>query len=234
MATTGPHRQFSIRQANGWRCLASLLGLAVVLSLAMAAIPPAVRAANEAPPVQSFLDCSAPLVPRHCVSVADNLRHHVFFHRSVPTALRHAVRRAMRDAYEPTVLTMIVDRQRTPRTDVIVYAGDYGQNGAAGWVHCPRSSPQGTNEHGHRWCRQQRLYFNRNPRYAAYLADAASRMHLACHELGHTVGLRHWGNPPQSVGPTRPTCMNVNTPNGPTSLHRWDRQNLNAYYGPMR
>ena len=211
--------------------LARSLPGAFVLIAAMTVVPASpVRAENEAPPVQSYLDCSAPLVPKHCVSVGDNPRHHVFFHRSVPTALRRAVRRAMRDAYGPTDLIMIVDRERTPRTDVIVHAGDYGLNGAAGWVHCPAGAPQGRNEHGHRWCRQQRLYFNRNPQYAAYLADAASRLHLACHELGHTVGLRHWGNPPQSDGPTRPTCMNVNTPNGPTTLHRWDRQNVDAYY----
>lgn len=209
-----------------------MVGL-VVLGAAINLLPtsaPARAADNLAPPVQSYLDCEAPVIPRHCVSVGDNRRHHVFFHRSVPTSLRRAVRRAMRDAYGPTDLVMIVDRERTPRTDVIVHAGDFGRNGAAGWVHCPRGAPQGINEHGHRWCRGQRLYFNRNAQYASYLADAASRTHLACHELGHSVGLLHWGNPPQSGGPTRPTCMNVNTPNGPTTLHRWDRQNINAYY----
>jgi hypothetical protein len=207
-------------------------GIAIGAALGTAPDPgPSALAENRAPPVQSYLDCARPVVPPHCVSVGNNRRHHVHFHRSVPRALRIAVKRAMQDAYEPTALTMIVDKERGRQTDVIVYAGDYGQNGAAGWVHCPRSSPQGINEHGDRWCRSQRLYFNQNPRYAAYLADGASRRHLACHELGHTVGLRHWGNPPQSDGPTRPTCMNVNTPNGPTSLHRWDRQNINAYYG---
>jgi hypothetical protein len=210
--------------------LARLL-LAVVAVFAAPAMP--ALAGNPAPPVQSYLDCNRPTVPKHCVSVADGIRHHVFFHRSVPSGLRLAVRRAMENAYEPTALRMVRDRTRTSRTDVIVYAGDYGQNGAAAWVHCPRVAPQGIDEQGHRWCRQQRLFFNLNPRYAAYFADAASRRHLACHELGHTVGLRHWGNPPVSDPPTRSTCMTANTPNGTTHLHRWDRENIDAYYAPM-
>jgi hypothetical protein len=139
----------------------------------------------------------------------------------------------MRDVYEPTALRMIWDDQRSRRTDVIVRAGNYGRNGAAGWVVCPPDAPQGTNRHGHRWCRHQRLRFNLNPLYSAYLNDPASRKYLACHELGHTVGLRHWGNPPASDPPTAATCMTADTPNGTTHLHRWDRQNINAYYGSL-
>ena len=85
------------------------------------------------------------------------------------------------------------------------------------------SSPDG-------WCRRQRLYFNLNPTYSAFFADRGSRDYMACHELGHTIGLHHWGNPPISDGPARPTCMQADVPNGPTDLHRWDIEDINMYY----
>ena len=118
----------------------------------------------------------------------------------------------------------------TPKTDVIVRAGNFGANGAAGWVWCPPSSPQGVNEHGDRWCRRPRLFFNLNATYRVFFADRASRDYMACHELGHTIGLHHWGNPPISDGPERPTCMQPDVPNGPTDLHRWDIEDINMYY----
>jgi hypothetical protein len=65
---------------------------------------------------------------------------------------------------------------------------------------------------------------------AAFFADDDSRTHLACHEIGHSIGLRHWGNPPISDGPTAATCMNADTPNGPVGLHGFDRNHINVYY----
>ena len=136
----------------------------------------------------------------------------------------------MRNDYGPTHLRMILQSEITTKTDVIIRAGNYGANGAAGWVWCPPSSPQGVNAHGDRWCKKQRLFFNLNPTYRVFFADRASRDYMACHELGHTIGLHHWGNPPISPGPARATCMQPDVPNGPTDLHRWDREDINMYY----
>lgn len=194
--------------------------------------PGMVRADHGGAPLGSLVDCQAPKIPPRCVSVGDDARHLVYIDASVPAPLADSVRRAMREAYRGLELRMIEVDRITRRTDVVVRAADYGLNGAAAWVVCPADAPRGRNAEGDRWCRHQEMNFNLNPRYAAYLGDDDSRTHLACHELGHTIGLRHWGNPPASDGPAAATCMTWNTPDGPTRLHQFDRDHINAYYAP--
>ncbi len=180
-------------------------------------------------PIGSFSRCNRPVTPPRCTSVGNNFTHHVYFDVTLTDGLASSLADTMAEDYEPTKLTMVVDEEVTPSTDVIAYSEDYGENGAAGWVACPPDSPQGTNPSGHRWCQGQELFLNLNPRYAVFFDDDASRDHVTCHELGHTLGLRHWGNPPESNGPAAATCMNSNTPNGPTHLHQIDIDHINAY-----
>jgi hypothetical protein len=183
--------------------------------------------------ISSLFACDRPVVPPRCTSVGDGLRHRVAFDDSLTDGLAEGMRHAMFEVYGATNLTVIEDPVPTRLTDVIVYSTDYGDNGAAGWVYCPPDAPQGVNAHGHRWCQRQELHLNLNDRYAVFFADDGSRDHVACHELGHTIGLRHWGNPPQSEGPAAETCMNANTPNGPTAPHQFDIDHINAYYADV-
>jgi hypothetical protein len=177
----------------------------------------------------SFSACDRPVTPPRCTSVGNNLRHYVAFDTSLTDGLRDAMRYAMEQIYEPTRLVMVEQRAVSPLTDVIAFSADYGENGAAGWVYCPPGVPRGVNALGHRWCQGQELHLNLNPRYRIFFDDDASRRHVACHELGHTIGLRHWGNPPETDGPVGATCMNANTPNGPTGLDSTDVDHINAY-----
>lgn len=204
----------------------------VLLALAVLAALPGVVAADHTRSrgVQSFLPCNRPVTPPRCTSVGNDMWHFVYFDESVPRSLASAMRRTMREDYGPTYLRMEVQTRITAATDVVVFAADHGENGAAGWVYCPPDSPQGINASGDRWCQRQELHFNLNPRYAAFFADRASRDYMACHELGHTLGLRHWGNPPRSDGPVAATCMNPDVPDGPTVLHRSDLEHLTQYY----
>jgi hypothetical protein len=203
--------------------------LLAALLLVVSAVPP-VTAHHAGRPIGSFSSCRRPNVsPPRCSSVGNDARHFVVFDATLTAGLAESLRDAMIEDYEPTKLEMILQDAVTPETDVIVFSQDYGNNGAAGWVNCPLHAPQGINRQRHRWCQQQELHFNLNPSLAIFFADDGSRDHVACHEIGHTLGLRHWGNPPESVGPPAETCMNADMPDGPTVLHQVDRDHIDAY-----
>ena len=160
-------------------------------------------------------------VPRNCVSVADSVAHYIYVSPLVTGDLRTALLNTMSQDYNPTDLTILTQTTINTHTDVEAYAADYNDNGVAGWVVCPLDAPQGINAKGDRWCKRQGLRFNLDPLFALYFSGIGSKNHITCHELGHTVGLQHWGGT---------TCMTVNTPDGAQNLHSTDIGHINAYY----
>ena len=207
--------------------------LLAALLLVVSAVPPA-TAHHAGRPIGSFSSCRRPNIsPPRCSSVGNDARHFIAFDATLSIGLAESLRDTMIEDYEPTKLEMILQDAVTAETDVIAFSQDYGNNGAAGWVNCPPDSRQGINRQGHRWCQGQELHFNLNPSMTIFFADDGSRDHVTCHELGHTLGLRHWGNPPESVGPPAETCMNSDTPDGPPNLHQVDHEHINAYLYSM-
>ena len=208
-----------------------LLMAALMAIVAVPPLPGTAVADHGGRDITAQFNCNRPVTPPRCTSVGDNPRHLIYFDPSLTEELAASMRRTLADDYGPTKLVVIEQSRLTRMTDVIVFSGDYGENGAAGWVYCPSDAPQGTNPSGDRWCRHQELHLNLNARYGAYFDDDASRDYVTCHEMGHTIGLRHWGNPPETSGTdVGATCMNANTPNGPTGLHQFDIDHINAYH----
>ncbi|HEX2141372.1 MAG TPA: hypothetical protein VHK28_03705 [Candidatus Limnocylindria bacterium] len=205
-------------------------GLAVVVTVMLLVAHAAPVAAEHAGrDIGSFSTCDRPVNPPRCSSVGNDRWHFVYIDPSVPAALADSIRDAIAK-YDATYLIVREQVAINHLTDAVAFAADHGANGAAGWVYCPLDAPQGINHRGHRWCQRQEIHFNLNARYAVFFDDDASRDHLACHELGHTIGLRHWGNPPRTDGPAGATCLNADTPNGPLDLHQADVDHILDYY----
>lgn len=101
----------------------------------------------------------------------------------------------------------------SPTERVCVFDANYGNNGLYGWNAC-RSGASGS--HPNMRCSHQWVRLN-----TAYTPPSAQR--LACHELGHTVGIRHTSS--------TDTCMTTDL-NASTSLqlNAHDRAHINANY----
>src|SRR5688572_13221302 len=110
------------------RKLRFLVPVALLAVLLTSAPRPAAAEHHGNPGIGSFLDCTRPVTPKHCVSVGDDSVHRVYIAPSVPNGLAWAIRRSMRHDYGPTDLVIREQSEINARTDVIVRAGNYGQN----------------------------------------------------------------------------------------------------------
>jgi hypothetical protein len=129
-----------------------------------------------------------------CVSRANNSYHAVRLDvvGNQWAGMDTAVIDSLATDYNPLDLMAYVS-QTDPYPDVIVYDLDYGSDGFAAWVDCPANNTGIGGSGSTRWCRGQILRFNGS--YESQWINAAwAREGLACHELGHTVGLRHAGS----------------------------------------
>lgn len=92
----------------------------------------------------------------------------------------------------------------------------WGQTKCEPDAHYEGSNPR-------RWCRAQLLVYDQS--YESYWNTTHRRRFIACHELGHTLGLRHRTG---SSG-----CMNDDNSSYPTNLPTHEQDLLEIAYGPL-
>jgi hypothetical protein len=204
------------------RTTAYLATLAVASAVAVFGFPHAAKAGNWG---------STPCVgaPRNCVSLANNSYHAVRFFNiedifSIP-GMAADTQWALTNVYNPTDLVAYRD-EGDPLPDVWVSDDDYGGNGIVGWVECPTNHTGQGGAEPNRWCRGQQLRYNLwyYTHANGFLDTTAQRRFMSCHELGHTVGLRHRFD-------FRHTCMwQFAGDGGGTTIDGHERGHVNARY----
>jgi hypothetical protein len=144
----------------------------------------------------------------HQQCVAENWLHEVNYNSGLVTIWRTALEDTRSD-YDPNSdITLIMDDTYGDNDVRAANVTDSGENFWA-WTRCP-STPDDTGSlptavpayaNGLYWCKPQLIYFNRA--HEDIYNTAAKRKAVACHELGHTMGLRHR----DTAGATGLSCM---------------------------
>jgi hypothetical protein len=192
--------------------------VALAIALLLGAPPPA--SANNFTGASGGTLCSQ--------NMADNENHYVW-NQTLTQPTLDAANWVRVYTYNPTVINTYTEDIRTSQTDVILHDDDYDTRTCG--LQWRTSSTATTGIVGLSECRSlsgskcQQFYVYFDTDYMGPKSLAQERW-LACHELGHTVGLKH-----QYAPEYRPTCMH-DDPNvsNPSTLHAHDITHLTSSY----
>lgn len=124
-----------------------------------------------------------------CISIGNNYNHQ--WHYTNPRSdIYNSFETIVESEYDDRT-QLVVNETYFENADVNVFDSDYGDFNVWGWVWCPNTSWT-SGSHPNKACRPQYLRFNLF--YASAFNTAFERRYMACHEFGHTLGLRHTDN----------------------------------------
>ena len=159
-------------------------------------------------------------VPLNCLSLANNTQHAIkrvamsdtgTGENDIPD-MATAMSRFDDFGYNDTVMRMYIT-STDPEPDVVASDFFYPEfDDTVGWVRCSSDNTGTGGSHPSRWCRGQQLRINTYffLYQSGYLDTTTQRRRVACHELGHTVGLRHRPTDPSQPLPY-PVPDEINT-----------------------
>jgi hypothetical protein len=140
--------------------------------------------------------------------IADNGSHFVTFYNVGDPQLTATANR-LSNVYDPiTGVVVLYQSQQNSNTDVVVLDGFSGVNLFAGWTICAHNATYGGSD-PYRWCKVQYIYYNLS--HTDYYATGSRRRMIACHEVGHTLGLQHTasGGTTSCMHPTAKTSQTL-------------------------
>lgn len=166
-----------LRRFRATVAFAVRLALAITL---VAALRPSIATANTFGAVV----CDTSLASQ---CVADNGVHQ-WYTIQVASSIDTAMNWVDTNVFDPVVGVTMLENSFDV-ADLHVYDGTYGTNGFRAWITCNLGAEYGGSGEN-RWCKAQKISFN-NGSYPGEYNLSAKRKFVACHEVGHSLGLHH-------------------------------------------
>lgn len=159
--------------------------------------------------------------PQNAVSLGNDRYHHIHQAAVTNQTLRASISAVITYLNVGGIVTL---HESSPPVDVSALAGNYPDTTFIGWANCPPSATT-TGSHPKRTCYGQQVFFNYDW-WNVYYSSETFRQWIICHELMHTLGLRHAGGA---------TCLRTPLPPGTPQpaypyLSQHDKDHLNSEY----
>jgi hypothetical protein len=198
--------------------------LAVTTSLVLAALQPAGAIAsnfgsNTASGGTPAHACDT-TTSSQCIA---NNGTHVFCFSAVGSSIVADTRTIMTNDYEALSSITTSEQSCTCSTcslDLQIFDADYNTSFWA-WTACASGATFGGSD-PRRWCKPQNLKWDLGT--ASAWNTTAGRQYIACHEVGHSLGLRHSGDTTSCMFPNRITTH---------VLTSHDQSMLTTWYGSL-
>jgi len=113
-----------------------------------------------------------------------------------------ATRYASNWVYDPVTDVDTTEVSSASGVDLIVRDWTYNNVDAWAWVQCDAVATYGGTD-PHRWCRPQVLRYDLSD--TTRYDEVFERRYMACHEMGHSLGLRHSSNSASCLFPNQAT-----------------------------